>query len=159
MKIIDAASMEQLETARGLFLEYERYLQVDLCFQKFEEELAALPGDYAVPDGALLLAVAEDAATGCVAMRKIEPGVCEMKRLYVRPPFQRQGIGKQLAITIIDKAREVGYRKMRLDTLNTLDAAMALYASIGFRKINPYYDNPLPGAVYWEVDLLGNQTR
>jgi GNAT superfamily N-acetyltransferase len=154
MKIVTVQSNEQLEMIRNLFREYEQFLQVDLCFQGFEAELAGLPGRYAPPEGALLMAMVDGAAAGCVAMRKLESGVCEMKRLYVRPLYQGLGIGRSLAITVIEKAKIAGYDTMRLDTLDKLKTAIKLYVDIGFKECIPYYKNPLPGVVYWELDLM-----
>jgi len=154
MKIVTVQSNEQLEMIRNLFREYEQFLQVDLCFQGFEAELAGLPGRYAPPEGALLMAMVDGAAAGCVAMRKLESGVCEMKRLYVRPLYQGLGIGRSLAITVIEKAKLAGYDTMRLDTLDKLKTSIKLYFDIGFKECIPYYKNPLPGVVYWELDLM-----
>ena len=153
MRIISAKSAEQLETIRELFREYEGFLQVDLCFQGFEAELAGLPGRYAPPEGALILAEVGETAAGCVAMRKQDVGVCEMKRLYVRPAFRNQGVGRRLAQAIIKRAKAKHYRAMRLDTLEKLKAAIQLYEDLGFRPCPPYYHNPLPGVLYWELDM------
>ena len=153
IEIATARSRRQLDTVRTLFREYEQFLQVDLCFQKFEAELAGLPGRYAPPDGALLLAASTHEIAGCVAMRKQADGICEMKRLYVKPVFLKKGLGKRLALKIIDNARAAGYTKMVLDTLGRLEAAMNLYAGLGFKKRAPYYHNPLPDVIYWELDL------
>jgi ribosomal protein S18 acetylase RimI-like enzyme len=139
--------------ARELFCEYAAESQVDLCFQNFEAELAALPGAYAPPEGRLLLALHQGQLAGCVALRKFENGVCEMKRLFVRPAFRRQGIGRALAGRVIDEARTAGYSRMRLDTLARMTAAVALYESLGFRHIDPYRPNPLEDAVYLELEL------
>jgi GNAT superfamily N-acetyltransferase len=133
--------------------EYAALLGVDLCFQSFEAELEGLPGKYAPPNGALLIALHQDEAAGCVALRDLGDGVCEMKRLFVRPQFRKFGLGRQLADTIIAKADQLGYLLMRLDTLDRLSEAMRLYERLGFRKIPAYYDNPLAGVVYWELDL------
>lgn len=153
MEIKQVRTDAEIEQVRSLFREYEAFLKVDLCFQGFEEELAALPGKYARPDGELLIACAWEAAVGCVAVRKLDDGVCEMKRLFVRPAAKGKGFGKKLAEEIIKTARELGYTLMRLDTLDTLSEAMRLYESLGFQRIGPYYENPLPGVVYWELDL------
>ncbi len=153
MKIFPARTDADLETIRLLFREYEQFLRVDLCFQEFEKELAGLPGKYAPPEGALLLALAAGNAAGCVALRKQADKVCEMKRLYVRPPYHGRGIGRQLALAVISRARDAGYTKMVLDTLDTLQPAMRLYTQLGFKKRSPYYYNPLPGAVFWQLDL------
>jgi putative acetyltransferase len=139
---------------RRLFVEYARFLGVDLCFQGFEQELAELPGAYAPPDGRLLLAVADGKPVGCVALRKLESGICEMKRLYVQPGFRGQGLGRRLAEEIIREARGIGYQTMRLDGLASLKEAAALYRSLGFVEIQPYRFNPLPDAVFMELALL-----
>ncbi|MCG8615937.1 MAG: GNAT family N-acetyltransferase [Desulfobacterales bacterium] len=153
MEILQATTDADMDVIRVLFREYENYLQVDLCFQSFEAELAELPGKYAPPEGALLMAAEQGNVLGCVALKKLEDGVCEMKRLYVRPDARGTGLGRQLAVRIIRAAREIGYREMRLDTLDKLTAAIALYRSIGFRETDPYYSNPLPGVVYLTLDL------
>ena len=152
-KILPAATPSHILTIGDLFREYEQVLQVDLCFQGFEEELAGLPGKYAPPHGALLLAFADGRAAGCVAMRPLSPGVCEMKRLYVRPAYTGRGLGRKLALTVIARAEAAGYARMRLDTLERLRPALGLYAGLGFRRCLPYYENPLPGVVYLERDL------
>ena len=138
---------------RSLFREYEKFLAVDLCFQNFEQELAQLPGKYAPPDGALLLAMEQSSPAGCVAVRKLEKDACEMKRLFVRPEHRGKDIGRLLAVRIIDHAKLLGYRVMRLDTLDRLTEAVRLYESLGFKQIPPYYANPLPGVLYWELKL------
>ena len=153
MDIIRAQTPEQIEEVRKLFREYERFLNVDLCFQKFDEELAGLPGKYAPPDGALFIAVDGKKIAGCVALRKLEDGICEMKRLFVRTQFRGKGVGRLLAKRIIDEAVTLGYKIMRLDTLDRLKEAMSLYESLGFKRIDAYYDNPLHGVVYWELKL------
>lgn len=153
MKIRRAETPEEIEEVRRLFGEYEDHLGVDLCFQNFEEELAGLPGKYGPPNGTLLIGFKEGEAAGCVALRELGPGLCEMKRLFVRPEYRGAGFGRLLALTAIDTARKLGYSVMRLDTLDKLKEAMRLYESLGFRRTEPYYENPLPGAVYWELDL------
>ncbi len=153
MEIIPAETPEQLSRVRYLFSRYEQFLGVDLCFQEFEAELASLPGKYAPPDGRLVLATEGGQAAGCVAIRKIDDGVCEMKRLYVRPEFRSCGLGRRLAREMIRHAVEAGYAAMRLDTLDRLAEAMSLYESLGFRRTEPYYDNPLDGVVFWELPL------
>ena len=142
-----------VETARTLFKEYAASLEIDLCFQGFEEELAGLPGKYAPPEGGLWLAEGESGAAGCVALRPFSPGVCEMKRLYVRPAFRGTGLGRRLAAQTLDEARARGYGRMRLDTLASMASAAGLYRSLGFREIEAYYANPAPGALYFEVEL------
>ncbi len=143
---------------RKLFQEYEAFLNVDLCFQSFEDELANLPGRYSRPNGDLLIGLDGERAVGCVAIRKLDDGVCEMKRLFVRPIARGTGLGRRLAQEIIVIARELGYSLMRLDTLERLTEAMHLYETFGFRKIEPYYENPLPGVVYWELALREEKT-
>lgn len=145
-------------TVRVLMREYCAFLGADLSFQHFEDELALLPGKYAPPDGALFLAYMSLAQggtepAGCVALRKMEEGVCEMKRLFVRPEYRGAGIGKALAERVVAAAKELGYRRMRLDTLERLGEAVGLYRAMGFVPIDPYYENPLPGAMFWEKEL------
>ena len=153
IEIIHAAP-EHIATIRELFLEYQRWLGLDLCFQNFSAELAALPGDYAPPAGRLLLALADARPAGCIALRKIENDICEMKRLFVRPEFQSLKIGRMLAEKIIDEARAAGYARMRLDTLPVMTRAQSLYAALGFREIPPYRENPIPGVRYLELNLV-----
>ena len=153
LAITAASSQEELATIRELFKEYANSLEIDLCFQGFERELAELPGDYSPPEGCLLLARDENRIVGCAALRKIGTGLCEMKRLYVRPDFRRQGAGRALARAIIAAAREAGYRHLRLDTLASMNEAITLYESLGFRRIPPYYHNPSACAVFMELDL------
>jgi putative acetyltransferase len=142
---------------RAIFLEYASELRVDLCFQDFEEELAQLPGDYAPPRGTLLLVLVDGEIAGCCALRPLDcvdyPNAAEMKRLYVRKPFRRFGLGRQLAEAALDAARAEGYYCVLLDTLDDMEAARALYADLGFQEIDPYYHNPLAGAHYLKVDL------
>src|SRR5881628_1045762 len=149
--IIEAVTAELVGEARGLFEEYAAGIGIDLCFQNFAEELAELPGQYARPSGRLLLVKCETSFAGCVALRKLEEGVCEMKRLYVRPEFRGQGIGKLLAAEVIAHAGEIGYRSMRLDTLPSMKTAIALYEGLGFRRIEAYRYNPESGAVFMEL--------
>jgi GNAT superfamily N-acetyltransferase len=158
MKIIPAQTADEIEAVRTLFHEYQRFLDVDLCFQGFAEELATLPGRYAPPRGRLLLALEGTHAAGGVALRPLEEdGVCEMKRLFVRPAYRGRGLGDRLAMLIVNEATALGYAIMRLDTLDTLDSAMRMYAAMGFQRRTPYYANPLPGVVYWERGLLNHQ--
>ena len=153
-EIILAQSAAEIEHARELFREYEAWLEVDLCFQDFEKELAELPGKYARPEGRLLLAFDKGQLAGCVALRKIGEGVCEIKRLFLRPRFRGQGLGRRLAEATIREAKQIGYERMRLDTLPPqMNDAIALYRSLGFKEIEPYYDNPVPGAKFMELDL------
>jgi len=154
--IFQATTDEHVEHARALFKEYQVGLGISLCFQNFDHELNNLPGDYAPPDGRLLLAK-DDEITGCIAMRKVGPGVCEMKRLFVRPAYRGTGLGCVLVNSIIDEARKLGYTHMRLDTLpGRMDKAIALYRSIGFVEIEPYYTS-VEGAKFMELDLSTNQ--
>ncbi|PID40243.1 MAG: GNAT family N-acetyltransferase [Proteobacteria bacterium] len=151
--LLEATSPTDIQTVQELFREYEQFLQVDLCFQQFEAELAGLPGKYALPRGALLLATESGAAVGCVAIRPLGETVCEMKRLYIRPAYLGLGIGRRLATAVIDKARDAGYLHMVLDTLDKLKPALALYRSLGFAERPAYYENPLPGVIYMELNL------
>ncbi len=154
---IDIARAEgagDMETVRALFLEYQDAIGVDLCFQGFEEEVAALPGAYAPPEGCLLLARDGGRAAGVVGMWLVGEGRAEMKRLYVRPPWRRTGLGRRLAEAVIEAARDAGHSSICLDTLNFMDEARALYGSLGFAEIPAYYDNPLDGVVYMEQGLV-----
>jgi GNAT superfamily N-acetyltransferase len=154
MKLIQAESAVEMEQARQLFREYQAWLQIDLCFQNFEKELANLPGDYAAPAGRLLLAYEDAQLTGCVALRKLDDDICEMKRLFLREEFRGRGLGRQLIAAIIQEARQIGYERMRLDTLPPkMNDAIALYQTYGFKQIERYYDNPVPGAMFMELDL------
>ena len=154
LTIIAAASPEQVAQVRELFLEYAESLDFSLCFQSFDQELAGLPGDYAPPQGRLLLAVYDGQLAGCVAMRKLEDGVCEMKRLYVRPQARGKGLGRALADYLIAEARHIGYCKMRLDTVEpVMKEAVAMYRRLGFLEIPPYCKNPIAGALYMELSL------
>jgi putative acetyltransferase len=150
----DAHAPEDIERVRRLVRAYADWLDVDLCFQDFERELAELPGCYAAPAGRLLIARVGGEVAGCVGLRPLEPGVCEMKRLWVEPGFAGRGIGRALAERIVAAARQIGYRRMRLDTIPArMPAAQHLYASLGFKEIPPYYHNPLAGVVMLELDL------
>src|SRR5262249_9680339 len=136
-----------------LFREYVASLSEDISFQDFEAEFAGLPGKYARPTGVVLIAREGDEAAGAIACRMFEPGVCEMKRLYVRPAFRGRGLARDLANDLIEDARERGYRTMLLDTLASMTAARALYRDLGFAPVEPYYDNPLPGVMYMALEL------
>ena len=152
--IIQAETDDQIEAARLLFREYEAWFGLDLCFQGFEEEVASLPWKYIKPDGRLLLAYSDDALAGCIAMRKLEDGICELKRLFVRDGFRGQKIGVQLIERLIAEARKENYKTMRLDTFPPkMGKAVGLYESHGFRPIEPYYDNPHEGVLFMELDL------
>jgi putative acetyltransferase len=139
--------------AREIFREYQLSLGIDLCFQDFEQELADLPSKYAPPQGRLYLAFIDEKLAGCIALRPFQEGLCEMKRLYVRPQFRGQYLGLLLAKEIIAEARKIGYRQMILDTLDTMTAAQKLYRSLGFQEIEPYCFNPIDGAFYMSLDL------
>jgi putative acetyltransferase len=157
IQIARASTTDELDAVRGIFREYAEGLGVDLCFQSFDEELAGLPGDYAAPRGALLLARVDGALAGCCALRPLDtadyPNAAEMKRLYVRKAFRGFGLGRQLAEAALDAARQAGYASVLLDTLDDMEAARALYGELGFEDIPPYYHNPIPGAHYLKVDL------
>lgn len=152
-QLVHATEPERVEQARELVLEYVESLGIDLDFQDFEAEMREFPGDYAAPDGSLLLAVDARGPAGCVGVRKLEPGICEMKRLYIRPPCRGQGLGERLARAIIEEARVLGYTAMRLDTLDTMHPAIRLYRGLGFEPTTPYYRNPLQGALFFELKL------
>ncbi|KAF4531094.1 hypothetical protein B566_EDAN019118, partial [Ephemera danica] len=152
VRLITPCSAEELRATRAIFREYAEGLGIDLCFQGFDEELQQLPGAYAEPGGALLLALVEGEVAGCVAMRPLPDvdyaNACEMKRLFVRKPFRRFGLGRVLAQGIIDAASQAGYSDMLLDTLDDMESARELYASLGFEEVPPYYFNPIAGAHY-----------
>lgn len=152
-RLVDGSSPEQLPTIHALFVEYAASLDFDLCFQDFDQELAHLPGDYAPPRGRLLLATAEGHAVGCVGLRPLAEGACEMKRLYVQPAARGRGIGRALAETVITEAARLGYARMLLDTVPSMQAAIALYRDLGFRPTAPYRPNPVPGALFFELSL------
>jgi len=144
----------QLEAVRALFLEYAQSLGFSLCFQGFDEELRTLPAMYAPPRGRLLLATESEGPAGCVGLHEWEAGVAEMKRLYIRPAFRGRGLGRLLTDAALAEARSLGYRSVRLDTIPSVMApAIALYRELGFREIPPYRENPIPGALYLELQL------
>ena len=157
VKVLTFAQAEtpaQIAQARELFLEYAQSLGFSLCFQSFDQELASLPGDYAPPEGRLLLAEYESQLAGCVALHKLEAEVCEMKRLYLRSQFRGKGLGNALAQRIFAEARQIGYRRMRLDTVEpVMKDAVAMYRRLGFREVAPYRQNPIAGAMYMELEL------
>lgn len=154
MNFIQVQSPEEIELARALFQEYAAWLEISLCFQNFEAELAGLPGDYQPPAGRLLLAVMDQELAGCIALRELGAGACEMKRLYLNPEFRGQGLGRKLVDRIISEAREIGYKRMCLDTLPPkMNKAISLYRALGFKEISPYYSNPVPGATFMELAL------
>ena len=154
VELVEAASPEQIEQARALFLEYAESLSFSLCFQSFDEELKSLPGAYTPPGGRLLLANYHSQLAGCIALRPLEPTICEMKRLYVRPAFRGKGVGRLLVDRIIAEARVIGYQSMRLDTVvQEMQDGVALYRRRGFREIPPYRTNPVGGVIYLELAL------
>jgi putative acetyltransferase len=157
IELLTPATPALLDEARAIFCEYADSLGVDLCFQNFGAELASLPGEYMAPRGALLLATVDGQVAGCGALRPLPEcdyaNACEMKRLYVRPAFRRFGLGRLLAQALFDRGLQAGYSAMLLDTLDDMEAARGLYASLGFEEIPPYYFNPLPGAHYLKADL------
>lgn len=154
LKIFPAETDEDIEIVKGLSIKYANSLEFDLSFQNFEEELANLPGDYAPPKGCLLLAKYKDQPVGCVALKKLSNGICEGKRLYVRPKFRGLKIGRKLMESIIAEARSIGYARIRGDTIPSMQVAQALYASLGFKEIEPYCRNPIEGAVFIELSLV-----
>jgi len=153
VSVVAAHAEKDLQQAKILFKEYAASLDFALEFQNFEKELAGLPGNYAPPEGCLLLALYREQVAGCVALRKIDRAICEMKRLFVKLSFRHLGIGTALARTVIQEAKKKGYIRMRLDTVPSMKEAHALYESLGFRKIPPYCHNPVPGAVFLELEL------
>ncbi|MDQ2921102.1 MAG: GNAT family N-acetyltransferase [Acidobacteriota bacterium] len=154
MNLKQVESDGEVQQVRRLFEEYAGWLGFNLCFQNFDKELAQLPGDYAPPNGRLLLAVENDQVAGCVALRKIGEGIGEMKRLYVRPEFRGKGLGRTLTETIIEAARDLSYQRLRLDTLpGRMDQAIAMYRSLGFIDIERYYNNPYEDAAFMELIL------
>jgi GNAT superfamily N-acetyltransferase len=151
---VPAESPGQIAQVRELFLEYEQSLGVKLCFQNFEQEIAGLPGHYAPPDGRLLLAEYKEQLAGCVALHQWQGEICEMKRLYLRPSFRGKGLGRMIAEKIVAEARNIGYRRMRLDTIEPImKDAVEMYRKLGFREIASYRPNPIAGAMYMELEL------
>ena len=153
MQICQATTEGEIETARVLFREYAAWLRVDLCFQNFAEELTGLPGLYAPPRGRLLIAWSGEEPAGCVALRPWKDSVCEMKRLFVRPPFRGQNVGRKLAELVVSDARSIGYASIVLDTLPSMEAALQLYESLGFVRRGAYYETPLKETVFMELKL------
>jgi ribosomal protein S18 acetylase RimI-like enzyme len=154
LRIAEARWPDDRATVAALMREYVASLAEDISFQNVDDELAGLPGNYAPPGGVVLIARDGDEAAGAVACRMLEPGVCEMKRLYVRPAFRGRGLARALADELIEHARAQGYRTMLLDTLASMQAARALYRDLGFVPVAPYYDNPLPGVAYMALELV-----
>jgi GNAT superfamily N-acetyltransferase len=152
-RIVRAETAVDHRLARGLFEMYAVSLDFDLEFQDFEAEMARFPGEYAEPSGCILLARGGERTLGCVGLRRLDAGLCEMKRLYVCPEARGLGLGRRLAEGIIDEARRRGYERMRLDTVPSMREAGELYAALGFEPIEPYRDNPVPGATFLELDL------
>jgi ribosomal protein S18 acetylase RimI-like enzyme len=151
--ILQVVDGESLQAARELFLEYAQSLDFSLCFQQFGTELRELPGSYALPAGRLLLAYHRPEPAGCVALRPLRENLCEMKRLWVRPHFRQTGLGRSLALAVIDEARRCGYAGIRLDTVPSMKSAITLYHSLGFRETSPYTPNPVPGAIFMQLDF------
>jgi len=154
LSIVQADSPALIAQARELFLEYAQSLGFSLCFQNFDQELAGLPGEYAPPEGRLLLADVAGELAGCVALHRLDGQICEMKRLYLRPQFRGKSLGRVLAEKIIHEARGIGYKRMRLDTVEpVMKNAVAMYRRLGFREIAPYRPNPVAGTLYMELEL------
>ena len=153
LKIVPATAAQDLEDVRVLFCEYSALVAEALCFQNFDQELEALPGKYAQPAGALLIARDAHAAAGCVALRRLDAASGEMKRMFVRDAYRRSGLGRRLAVAVIDEARKRNYARVMLDTLPKLAPAIALYRDLGFRETGPYLANPTPGAICFELKL------
>jgi ribosomal protein S18 acetylase RimI-like enzyme len=153
MDVRPARVPDELPAVRALFQEYAAGLGIDLCFQRFEEEMAGLPGGYAPPSGRLMLAVEGDDVAGCIALRRLDDETCEMKRLYVRPAYRGAGAGRMLAERVLAEAAAAGYRSIRLDTLPSMARAIELYRALGFVPIEPYCHNPVPGAMYLAKEL------
>jgi len=152
IKIISA--VQHLEDIKQLFREYANSLEIDLCFQDFEQELQSLPGKYSEPDGRLYIALFNDKVVGCIALRRFNQTSAELKRLYIRNGFRGLGISKRLIQRVIQDAMDTGYKSILLDTLETMKPAISLYTSFGFEEIESYYDNPIEGAKYFKLDLV-----
>ena len=148
-----AESETDYKSAKSLFLEYADSLNFGLCFQNFEKEISDLSAMYSLPDGCIILSCENNKPFGCVALRKFEDGICEMKRLYIPKSYRGKGIGRELAVRIINKAKHLGYKKMRLDTLETMKEAISLYKALGFCEIPKYRENPIKEVVYMEIKL------
>jgi putative acetyltransferase len=153
LRFVQAKTKKHLEAIGELFTEYVHSLGFELDFQDYENEFAELPGEYAPPNGCLVLAIVDGDAVGCIGLRKIDDTLCEMKRMYVRPDFRGKGIGRSLAEIVIEEARKIGYKAMRLDTIDTMKEAISLYRSLGFKEIAPYRHNPMDGAMFMELNL------
>lgn len=153
IEIRPAQLPEDVPVTRQLFREYAHDLGIDLCFQGFEAELASLPGEYTPPQGRLILAWNDGRAVGCVALRPVDRGTCEMKRLYVQPGVRGRQLGRRLAEHVCREAREAGYRRICLDTLPSMTSAIRLYTSLGFRPTEPYVFNPIEGVLFLGLDL------
>jgi ribosomal protein S18 acetylase RimI-like enzyme len=154
LTIKQVETLGEVESTRLLFDEYVAWLGVNLCFQNYDKEVAELPGEYVPPAGRLYLATGGDKIAGCIALRKLEDEVCEMKRLFVRPEFRAKRLGRTLVDRIIEDARAIGYKRMRLDTLpGKMDQAIAMYRSLGFQEIPRYYNNPYDTALFMELEL------
>jgi putative acetyltransferase len=151
--IVAVSSPDHIRVVKELFIEYARSLDFNLCFQNFEKELAKLPGEYSPPGGILLLAMNEHHPAGCIALRRIDDATCEMKRLYIKPEARGSGYGRTLTVELLRRASALGYRTMRLDTVPSMKEAIELYTSLGFKKIPPYRENPVEGAIFMELDL------
>lgn len=159
-EIVLSDTIQRIDDAKQLFMEYAKSLDFSLCFQGFDVELAGLPGEYSPLSGRLVLAFWEGKLAGCVSLRRISKipfaggnDICEMKRLYLRSEFRGKGIGRKMASEAIRMAKQIGYAKMRLDTVPTMKEAISLYHTLGFVEIDPYRDNPVPGAIFMELAL------
>jgi len=154
LEIRNASSPDDIKEARQLFEEYASSVGISLCFQNFDQEIATLPGKYAPPQGRLLLVSEHNRLAGCVALRPLANGACEMKRLYVRPEFRGLGLGRRVVDDLVNAAKEIGYHSMKLDTLpDRMGQALRMYEAMGFKEIPPYYANPVAGARFMELDL------